>query len=71
VGSIRNVLWAPGNGDGMNLEEVARNPKNAREVLGAVKTRTLAGVAAMLSEVAENLSRTAEIRFVGVSCRRS
>ena len=65
------MLWAPGNGDGMNLEEVARNPKNAREVLGAVKTRTLAGVAAMLSEVAENLSRTAEIRFVGVSCRRS
>jgi hypothetical protein len=54
----------------MNLEEVTRNPKNTREVLGAVETRTLAGVAAMLSEVAENLSRTAESRFVGVSCRK-
>jgi len=70
VGGIRNVLWAPGNGDGMNLEEVAHNPKNAREVSGAVETRTLAGVAAMLSEVAENLSCTAESRFVGASCRR-
>jgi hypothetical protein len=59
-----------GYGDGMNLEEVARDRKNAREVLGAVKARTLVGVAAMLSEVAENLSRTAESRFVGVSCRR-
>jgi excisionase family DNA binding protein len=44
----------------MNLEEVARDLKNAREVLGTVEARTLVGVAAMLSEVAENLSRTAE-----------
>ena len=44
----------------MNLEEVARDLKNAREVLEAVEARTLAGVAAMLSEIAENLSRTAE-----------
>ena len=50
------MLWAPGNGDGMNLEEVAHNPKNAREVLAAVETRTLARVATMFSEVAENLS---------------
>ena len=45
----------------MNLEEVARDLKSAREVLDAVEARrTLAGVAAVLSEVAENLSRTAE-----------
>jgi len=69
VGGIRNVLWAPGKGDGMNLEEVARD-LNAREVLAAVETRTLARVATMLSEVAENLSPTAESRFVGVSCRK-
>ena len=69
MGGIRNALWAPGNGDGMNLEEVARD-LNAREVLAAVETRTLARVAPMLSEVAENLSPTAESRFVGVSCRK-
>jgi hypothetical protein len=51
----------------MNLEEVTRDLKNAREVLGAVETRNLAGVTAMLCEIAENLSRTAESRFVGVS----
>jgi hypothetical protein len=65
-----NLLQDTGNGDGMNLEEVASDLKNAREVLGAVETKTLAGVAAMLSEVAENLSRTAESRFEGVPCRR-
>ena len=54
------MLRDTGNGDGMNLEEVARDLKNTREVLGAVEARTLAGVAAMLSEIAENLSRTAE-----------
>ena len=64
------MLRDTGNGDGMNLEEVARDPKNAREVLGAVETRNLAGVVAMLCEIAENLYRTAESRFVGVSCRR-
>ena len=64
------MLRDTGNGDGMNLvEEVARD-LNAREILGDTETRTLAGVAAMLSEVAENLSRTAEGRFLGVSCRR-
>ena len=59
-----------GNGDSMNPEEVICDLKNVREVLRAVETRNLAGVAAMLCEVAENLSRTAESRFVGVSCRR-
>jgi excisionase family DNA binding protein len=54
------LLRDTGNGDGMNLEEIARDLKNAREVLGTIEARTLAGVAAMLSEVAENLSRTAE-----------
>ena len=54
------MLRDTGNGDGMNLEEIARDLKNAREVLGTIEARTLAGVAAMLSEVAENLSRTAE-----------
>ena len=54
------MLRDTGNEDGMHLEEVARDLKNAREILEAVETRTLAGVAAMLSEVAENLSRTAE-----------
>jgi hypothetical protein len=44
----------------MHLEEVARDLKNAREILEAVEARTLAGVAAVLSEIAENLSRTAE-----------
>jgi len=63
------LLRETGNGDGMNLEEVTRD-LNAREVLGAVETRNLAGVAAMLCEIAENRSRTAESRFVGVSCRR-
>jgi len=53
----------------MNLEEVARD-LHAREVSGAINTRTLAGVAAMLFEVAENLFRTAESRFVGVPCPR-
>ena len=53
----------------MKFEKAARN-LDAREVLEAVETRTLAGVAAMLSEIAENLSRTTESRFVGVSCRR-
>ena len=66
----RNLLRAPDNGDGMNLEVVARDLKNAREVLGTVEARNLAEVAAMLSEIVENLSRTAESRFVGVSCRR-
>jgi hypothetical protein len=37
VGGTRNLLRAPGNGDGMNLGEVARDLKNAREVLGAVE----------------------------------
>lgn len=69
MAGTRNLLRAPGNGDGMNLEEVARNLNNAREVLGAVETRNLAG-AAMLSEIAENRSRTAESRLVGVSYRR-
>jgi hypothetical protein len=54
----------------MNLEEVTRDLKNARRFWGAVETRTLAREAAMLCEIAENLSRTAESRFVGVSCRR-
>jgi hypothetical protein len=63
------VLRDTGNEDGMNLEEVARD-LNTREVLVAVEARTLAGVAVMLSEVAENLSRTTEGRFVGVSCPR-
>ena len=60
MGGTRNLLRDTGNGDGTNLEEVARDLKNAREVLGAIEARTLAGVAAMLSEVAENLSHTAE-----------
>jgi hypothetical protein len=54
----------------MYLEEVTRDFKNVREVLGAVEARNLAGVAAMLCEIAENLARTAESRFVGVSYRR-
>jgi hypothetical protein len=70
VGGTRNTLRDASNEDGMNLEEVARDLKVAREVLGAVEARTLAGVAAMLFEVAENLSRTAESRFEGVPCRR-
>jgi hypothetical protein len=37
VGGTRNLLRDTGNGDGMNLEEVARDLKNAREVLGAVE----------------------------------
>jgi hypothetical protein len=53
----------------MNLEEVARD-LNAREALAAVETRTLVRVAAMLSEIVENLSPTAESRFVGASWRR-
>jgi excisionase family DNA binding protein len=60
VGGTKNLLQDTGNGDGMNLEEVARDLKNAREILEAVEAKTLAGVAAVLSEVAENLSRTAE-----------
>jgi excisionase family DNA binding protein len=60
VGGTSNLLRDTGDEDGMNLEEVAHDLKNAREVLGAVEVRTLAGVAAMLSEIAENLSRTAE-----------
>ena len=70
MGGTRNLLPDTGNGDGMNLEEIARDLKNAREVLGTIEARTLAGVAAMLSEIAEKLSRTAESRFVGVLCRR-
>ena len=60
MGGTSNLLRDTGNGDGMNLEEVARDLKNARKVLGAVEARTLAGVAEMLSEVTVNLSRTAE-----------
>ena len=63
------MLRETGNGDSMDLEVVARD-LNVREVLGAIEIRTVAGVAAMLSEVAENLSGTAESRFVGVSWRR-
>ena len=44
----------------MHLEEVARDLKNAREVLEAVEIRTLAEVAATLSGAADSLSRTAE-----------
>jgi hypothetical protein len=69
VDGIRNVLRETGNRDGMNLEGVTRD-LNAREVLGAFETRILAGVAAMLSEVAKNLSRTAKSHSAGVSCRR-
>ena len=54
------MLRDTGDEDGMNLEEVARDLKNAREVLGTIEARTLVGVAAILSEVAENLSRTAQ-----------
>jgi hypothetical protein len=53
----------------MNLEEVARD-LHTREVLGTVERRTLAGVATMLSDIAEKLSRTVGSRFVGVSCPR-
>lgn len=61
MGGTRNVLRDMGNGDGVNLKEVARELKNARELLRAVEARTLVGVAAMLSEIAENLSRTARV----------
>jgi hypothetical protein len=37
VGGTRNLLRDTGNGDGMNLGEVARDHKNASEVLGAVE----------------------------------
>jgi hypothetical protein len=37
VGGTRTLLRETGNGDGMNLEEVARDLKNAREVLGGVE----------------------------------
>jgi hypothetical protein len=70
VGGTRNLLRELSNGNGMNLEEVAHDLKNAREVFGAIETTDLAGVSAMLSEIAEKLSRTAESRFVGVLCRR-
>jgi acyl-CoA reductase-like NAD-dependent aldehyde dehydrogenase len=60
VGGTRNLLRDTGNGDGMNLEEVARDLKNAREILEAVEARTLAGVAAMLSKAADTLSHTAD-----------
>lgn len=53
----------------MNLEDVVHN-LSARQVLGAVETRALAGVAAVLSKIAENLSHTAESRLAGVSCRK-
>jgi len=69
MGDTKNVLRDTGNEDDMNLEEVARD-LHAREVSGPINTRTLAGVAAMLSEAAENLSCTAESRFVGASCRK-
>jgi hypothetical protein len=37
VGGTRNLLRYTGNGYGMNLEEIACDLKNAREVLGAVE----------------------------------
>ena len=69
VSGTRNLLRDTGNRDGMSLEEVAHNV-SAKEVLGAVETRALAGGAVVLSRIAENLSCTAESRFVGVSWRR-
>jgi excisionase family DNA binding protein len=60
VGGTSNLLRDTGDEDGMNLEEVARDLKNARVVLGTIEARTLVGVAAILSEVTENLSRTAQ-----------
>jgi excisionase family DNA binding protein len=56
----RSVLRETVNGEGRNLREVARDLKEAKEVLGAIEARTLAGVAATLSEAADSLSRTAE-----------
>ena len=60
MGGTRKLLRDTDNEDGMNLEEVARDIKNSREILEAVETRTLAGVAAMLSKAADTLSHTAD-----------
>ena len=54
------MLRDTGYEDDMKLEEVARDIKNAREILETLEARTLAGVAAMLSKAADTLSRTAD-----------
>ena len=54
------MLRETSNGDDGNLEEVARDLKEARAALGAIEAQTLAGVAATLSGAADSLSRTAE-----------
>ncbi len=54
------MLRETANGEDGNLWQVAHDLKEAREVLGAVEARALAGVAAILSEAADSLSRTAE-----------
>lgn len=61
----------PGRGEVHSLAtplaaSTLRRDRCTNGVFGAVETRTPAGVAATLSEIVENLSRTAEIRFVGV-----
>jgi hypothetical protein len=43
VGGASNLLRDTGDEDGMNLEEVACDLKNASEVLGAVEARTYGG----------------------------
>ena len=60
MGGTRNLLRDTGYEDDMKLEEVARDIKNAREILETLEARTLAGVAAMLSKAADTLSRTAD-----------
>ncbi len=52
------MLREMGNGNVGSLEEVARDLQDAKAVLEAIEAKTLSGVALVLSEAAERLSRT-------------
>ena len=58
--ATRTIDGTEQTGDIEDLVLVAKNMRDAKDLLSEVENRTLVGVAGVLSEAAESLARTAE-----------
>jgi hypothetical protein len=59
-GRQKDLLRETSNGESRNLGEVARDLRDVKAVLETIEAKTLSGVALVLSEAVEHLSRTAK-----------